>query len=286
MFKTFSSLAHFHSIICQNVHSLKECTWLSFFFPLRPAGAAGGAGCGRLRAASITFSPRAPHALVFLFCLSVAARQAERQLRGSRTPHSSVHPGCSLLHGYSQFCPAIGSESAELPAHWLSDEKNTASIGRCEVAGCCDWSGSTAPAPWRLGLCKHPGCFFQWSVFTSSSFLPVCVQTEGERLWGAESLVRVRLIGSLLHHMLCDWRSTLHYYDTLTALQARTLTTLSLLAASLLSLLLILHSPFQCLLQRLRRLTLSQSAAAAPQATCYPFGDEQSSGVSGLRRGK
>lgn len=32
MFKTFSSLALFHGIICQNVHSLKECTWL-FFFP-------------------------------------------------------------------------------------------------------------------------------------------------------------------------------------------------------------------------------------------------------------
>lgn len=153
----------------------------STLFP-SPDGAAVGAGCGRLRSASITFSPRAPHALVFLFCLLVAARQAVWQLRGSRTPHSSVHSGCSLLHGYRQFCPAICWESAELPAHWLSEEKNTASIGCREVSGCCDWSGSTAPAPWRLGLCKHPGCFFQWSVFTSSSVLPVCAD------WGWVSL--------------------------------------------------------------------------------------------------
>lgn len=112
----------------------------------------------------------------------MAARQAEWQLRGSRTPHSSVHPGCSLLHGYSQLCPTIGSVSAELPAHWPNEEKNSASIGCSEVACCCNWSSSAAHAPWRLGLCKHPGCFFQWSVFTSSSVLPVCAD------WGWESL--------------------------------------------------------------------------------------------------
>lgn len=103
--------------------SMSECAQLKgmhlTLFP-PPAGAAGGAGCGRLRAASITFSPRASHALIFLFCLLVAAWQAEWQLRGSKTPHSSVHSGCSLLHGYKQLCPAIRSESAELPAHWLS----------------------------------------------------------------------------------------------------------------------------------------------------------------------
>lgn len=116
-----------------------------------------------------------------------------------------------------------------------------------------------------------------------------CVQTVSESLeslWGVGSLVRARLIGSLFCHTLCDWRSTLHYYDTLTTLQARTLTTLSLLAASLLSLFLRLHSPFQRLLQHLHRLHLLQWVAAAPQATCYPFGDEQSSSVSGLRHGK
>lgn len=127
----------------------------------------------QLRAASITFSPRAPHALIFLFCLLVAAQQAEWQLHGSKTPHSSVH-GCSLLHGYRQFCLAIGSASAELTSHWLGKEENSALIGGLEVADCCDWSSSWAPAPWRLSLCKHPGCFFQWSVFISSSVLPVC----------------------------------------------------------------------------------------------------------------
>lgn len=179
--------------------NLKECTSLSSFF--FAAGAAGPAGCGCLSAASITFSPRAPHALVFLFCLSVAARWAEWQLRGSRTPHSSVVPSCSLLHGYRQSRPAIGSESEELPAHWLSGEKNSTLVGWRPEAGHCDWSDSVVPAPWRLGLCKHPGCFFQWSVFTSSSSCQ-CVQTEAECLQGAESLVRARLIGSLLCHTL------------------------------------------------------------------------------------
>lgn len=103
-------------------------------------------------------------------------------LRGGRTPHSSVHPGCSLLHGYRQFCLAIGSGSAELPSHWLSEEVNSAFIGNLNVADCCDWPSSWASAPWRLGLCKHPGCFFQWSVFISSSVLPVCAD------WGWESL--------------------------------------------------------------------------------------------------
>lgn len=103
-------------------------------------------------------------------------------LRGGRTPHSSVRPGCSLLHGYRQLCLAIGSGSAVLPSHWLSKEINSAFIGGVKVADCCDWSSCWAPAPWRLGLCKHPGCFFQWSVFISSSVLPVCAD------WGWESL--------------------------------------------------------------------------------------------------
>lgn len=89
---------------------LNGMLWCSWWF----LGAAG------LRAATtITFSPRVPHALVFLFCLSVAA---DWQLRGSRTPHTSVHPGCSLLHGYRLLHPAIGSQSAELPVHWLTKE--------------------------------------------------------------------------------------------------------------------------------------------------------------------
>lgn len=157
--------------------ALSECAQfkgmhLTLFPP--PAGAAGGAGCGWLRAASITFSPRASHALIFLFCLLVAAQQPGLQLCGSKTPHSSMHSDCSLLHGYRQLCPAIRSESAELPVHWLSKQKNKASIGRCGIAGCCDWSILTAPAAWRLGLCKHSGCFIHWSVFTSSPVLPVC----------------------------------------------------------------------------------------------------------------
>lgn len=138
------------------------------------AGAGAGAGCGPLRAASITFFPTcSPCSRIFVLPLG-GGRQAEWQLRGSRTPHSSVHSGCSLLHGYRHPCPAIRSESAELPAHWLRESKNTPSIGCGKVAARCDWSVSAAPAPWRLGLCKHPGCFFQWSVFTSSSVLPVC----------------------------------------------------------------------------------------------------------------
>ena len=99
------------------------------------------------------------------------------------------------------------------------------------------------------------------------------------------SLVRARLIGSLLHHMLCDLRNTQHYYDTLTALQTRTLTAHRLLAASLDSFFL----PFSLSLQMSFSVSphLSRSAAAAaPQATCYPFGGEQSRSVSGLRRGK
>lgn len=80
----------------------------------------------------------------------------------------------------------------------------------------------------------------------------------------------------------------------LTTLQARTLTTHSVLAASQHSLSLFLlflkfyfaQSPFKHTPQCLHRLHLSQLAAAAPQATCYPFGDEQCCSVSGLRRGK
>lgn len=109
------------------------------------------AGCGWLSAATITFSPRAPHALIFVFFLLLAARQAERQLRGSRTPHCSVHLGCLLLHGYKLSRLAIGSHSTELTVHWLNEEKNIAAIGGREVAGGCDWLGSVSPAPWRLG---------------------------------------------------------------------------------------------------------------------------------------
>lgn len=82
----------------------------------------------------------------------------------------------------------------------------------------------------------------------------------------------------------------------LTTLQARTLTTPSVLAASQHSLsffspffffkFYFAQSPFKHTLQCLHRLRLSQLAAAAPQATCYPFGDEQCCSVSGLRRGK
>lgn len=72
------------------------------------------------------------------------------------------------------FALLLAQSFSELTSHWLSEEKNSASIGCQEVKGCCDWSSSTAPSPWRLGLCKHPGCFFQWAVFTSSSVLPVC----------------------------------------------------------------------------------------------------------------
>lgn len=108
------SVAHFHGTVLENLHSFKECT-----FP-RPDGAAGGAGCGQLRDVPITFSPRASHALIFLFCLLVAAQQVQQQLRGSRTPHSSVRSGCSLLHGYRQLCAAIRSVSAEPSMHWLS----------------------------------------------------------------------------------------------------------------------------------------------------------------------
>lgn len=75
------------------------------FFP--PAGAAGVIGCGRLRAASVTFSPRAPHALLFLLCLSVSASSAEWQQRGSRTPQSG------LL--------AVAWLQAAMPHHWLRD---------------------------------------------------------------------------------------------------------------------------------------------------------------------
>lgn len=54
-----------------------------------------------------------------LFCVPAA----EWQLCGSKTPRSS------LLHGYRQSWPAIGSKSAEPATHWLSGWKNGASIG-------------------------------------------------------------------------------------------------------------------------------------------------------------
>lgn len=107
-------------------------------------------------------------------------------LRGScaaaelHTP--AVHSDCLLLHGYRQSCPTICLGRAELPANWLGEEINTSTIGCCSVAHCCDWPGWAALAPWRLSLCKHPGCFIQPSVFTSSPVLPVCAN------WGRVSL--------------------------------------------------------------------------------------------------
>lgn len=148
-------------------------TPLTLFSPLllvQPVvlGAAGS------EQASITFSPRASHALIFSFCLSMAAQQPGLQLRGGKTPHSSMHSDCSPLHGYRRLCPAIRSASAQLTVHWLSEEKNKASIGCCSVAVCCNWSSLTTTAAWRLGPCKHSGCFIHWSVFTGSPVLPMC----------------------------------------------------------------------------------------------------------------
>lgn len=137
---------------------------------LAPAGAA--AGRGRLRAASITFSPRAPHALIFSSCLSVAAAR-------QHSSSSALQRASRLLAvAWLQAAPPHHwlSESAAPPAHWPREEKNSASIGWEKVSGRRDWSSSAAPSPWRLGLCKHPGCFI------SMESVCQCVQTEAASL--------------------------------------------------------------------------------------------------------
>lgn len=133
-----------------------------------------GIGCGRLRAASITFSPRAPHALILFFFS--ASQWLWVRLSGSSAAAELHSPGCF----------AVAWLQASVLRHWLEVRrarhplakragKNRASIGCRDTAGLlrlARFGGSSHP--WRLSLCKHPGCFLQWEcVYQQLSFAGV-----------------------------------------------------------------------------------------------------------------
>lgn len=103
-----SKCAEFKGIHLSRVPSSCRCSWCCW---VRPAQSC-------IHNFLPTCSPRS-HIFVLPQCggrrggLSGSCAAAQLQ-------HSSVHPGCSLLHGYRHLCPAIGSESAE-PARPLAE---------------------------------------------------------------------------------------------------------------------------------------------------------------------
>lgn len=248
------------------------------------AGDVGGAGCGQLSAASTTSSPRAPHALVFSSCLSGCMLGWAAAARGS----TASRAGCFPLHGYRQSCSAVGSHAAKPLVHWTAEKGKP----------CFHWPRRRArrlSGLARLGSSRslETGsvnilvCFCQWRECLPAAEFCRCVQTEAERLWGAES-------GESEANWLSALPCALWFFFSLSFFEER-------------------PAPFMTFWQHYRRaraqptvcwqppffqslfsiqmsssvsLYLSRSAAATPQAACYPFGAEQSCGVSGPQRGK
>lgn len=142
--------------------------------PPQCSAAAGGAGRGPLIAAAPTSSPRASHAL---FC------SASWQLSGSCVAVTLHAPHCCMVTG-SPGLP-LAPRLQNQPRIGYAARKAALPLAAAACAGCSHWSGSIAPAPWRLGECKHPG-FIQRGVFTSSAaFACMCRRRVSEeyRVW-------------------------------------------------------------------------------------------------------
>lgn len=168
-----SYLELFCGVARQTVHCLKDCTWPIFFpflllvqlcwYWVRPAQSC-------IHNFLTTCSP-CSH--IFFFS---ASQWLWVRLSGSSAAAELHSPGCF----------AVAWLQASVLRHWLEVRrarhplakragKNRAFIGCRDTAGLLGlarFGGSSHP--WRLSLCKHPGCFLQWEcVYQQLSFAGV-----------------------------------------------------------------------------------------------------------------
>lgn len=104
---------------------------------------------------------------------------------GSARLGSARRSGCSLLHSYRLCCPAIGSQPAKLPAHWLGG------AGKHGL----HWLRRTCGAP-VIGAAGPAGPLGDWSCVNILDFLSM--EALEQRCSLSPVSEEQRLIGSLL----------------------------------------------------------------------------------------